>query len=77
MINKYNFLVGYTLSDIKYDWEEVAVPIADEAKEHLHNNGWEIVGTEKTKAVFPYDLPTGKTKKRQHTLLDKKGQLYK
>jgi hypothetical protein len=61
MINKYNFLVGYTLSDIQYDWEDVPVPIAVEAKEHLHNNGWEIVGTEKTKAVFPYYLPKGKT----------------
>jgi hypothetical protein len=55
----------------------VAVPIADKAKEHLHNNGWEIVGTEETKAVFPYYLPKGKKvnlftiKKRQHKQLDR------
>ncbi len=58
-INKLKYILdGYTSNDIKYEWEDVAVPIADEAKEHLHNNGWDIVGTEKTNAV--YNLPTGK-----------------
>ena len=54
----FSFKDGYTANDVLYEWKNVDVPIADEAKEHLHNEGWKVVHLEKKEAL--YELTTGR-----------------
>ena len=42
-----------------YEWDESEVEIADDAKSHLHNDGWEVIDTKKKTDLI--DLTTGST----------------
>ena len=55
---KHNFASdGYTTDDIVYKWEMEDDVISPDAKEHLHNDGWEVTSTQKADRLI--GLPTG------------------